>query len=512
MSSPEKQMDEHFRDKLEDLEINPPDRVWTVISGSLDRNEMSRERKRLAWLWWFSIISLIVSVGTFAIIAFRDNAVVAEDRSANIAGTGDGRQNNNNDDTYGSINLESDQSNGEGQDNNTASNSSTASANTNSYPNSNATANGSAAVSLPTYSASGKTSVKSTQNISYTHSQQDHMQKVQNSQHTAGAIDIDKSDNAVGKTASDNNSLQTLSSTFSAEEMLMESRKVILLPVEQQPMEIASVLRPLTDSVVPGKSKCPKWKAGVNYTYAWTTFRVLKDAKDSTGYYDGTNAYLERYRLAAAHFDSVETKKKGFSKGIALGYRVLPHFTIKTGVDVSYYQWDAHLADAVLTQDEHGNNTFAVTTSTSAYNTDTINDTAATDVFTILSTNFSVSPDTVLIQHKFKYASVPVIISYDVFNPCSRFGLSLNAGVAASFLQSYTVIHNGEQEGYHKHYMRKSSMELIAGAAFSYNPIRNLSIEVQPVYRRFIQPVNKFQTVKTYPYMWGIQTGLYFKF
>jgi hypothetical protein len=506
MINPEKHLDEHFHDKLENLEINPPDRVWAGIANNLERAAMGKEKRRLAWLWWFSAISLVVSLATFASIFLREDTKLAESKTVESHGAqpssdiSTGASGNMN----GTVNNDhsSNTSTGTGSENTVSNTSSAYTSSTNGTASpkqkvtvtNNNTTDASASTQNKQIAANNESGNKSKKEKSFIH------------RTPVRHVDLVKQEAETVQPEKQYKILATHKEEETAITPLMS-----FLTVEQR--ELASAFQPLDNTEIPGRTVCPKWKVGINYTYAWSTFRDLKDSKDSIGYYNGSNAYLEKYRLTAAHFDSIECRKKGFTQGIALGYRVLPHFSIKTGLDHSQYQWEAKIADAVLVKDPNGDNTFAVTTCTSTYNTDSLNGQAANDIYSITGFNPSPqSPDTVLIQHKFNYISIPLTVSYDVFRPCSKFGLSLNAGVAASFLKSYTVTHNGMEEDFDRHFMKSRSMELVAGAAVSYDPIRHLSIEIQPVYRRFIQPVNKYQTVRTYPYMWGLQGGVYFKF
>jgi hypothetical protein len=511
MSDPGKKLDDSFRDKLEDFEIAPPERVWSGIANKLDREDMNNNKRRLAWLWRFSILSLIVSFIAVGIVVINnkaaDNTIASNTNTA--PGTG---ADNTNDNTTAKDNSVT------GTPGNTANTDGKNVATLPSAGNNTGADNGSPVQSTAGTSKHINTKSKVSATSSYTASTSSSGNKTATGSNTGntqqGTTGNSSADRDGSSTASTTNksteNTSALSSSASqepdgAERITLDPNAVTLLLSER---DIVAGLTPLPPyDPATGNKPCPRWSIGVHYLHA-TTYRKATDNKFIQAY--NPNNY-HPWQQTAAHFDSVETKSKGYSKGFDIGYNVLPRLTLRAGFDVSKYEWQSKMAEAIVHTDPEA--IFLVNTSSSYYYSDTLGEHGTSQYgFFITAPGIIRIMDTVTLVHRYDYRSVPVSLSYRFTRPCSKFGVSVNAGVAASFLKEYTLTQDGRGMKPEMSFTRSRSWEMMGGVSLSYTFFRHLSFEVQPVYRKFIKPVNKFTPVKLYPYMWGVQGGVSLKF
>ena len=246
---------------------------------------------------------------------------------------------------------------------------------------------------------------------------------------------------------------------------------------------------------------------GAYYVYG-ITYRTLKD-NDPGNITPYPYSSMDQSKLTKSYFDSIESKSKGYAQGWSLGYRA-GRLTLTAAIEQSKHEWKTSMASGLF--DSVGEPSFIVPTAMSYYSTDSLGGYYAPEYQMSLTTQNIQVEDTVMMVHSFKHLTIPLTLSYSFTRPCSKVGVAVTGGIAASFLKSYTLTQDGTRKAPEEHYVRTRNYQLVAGASVSYSPVRWLSVELQPTYRRFIQPVNRLQSVQTYPYMLGAQGVLYFRF
>jgi hypothetical protein len=514
MSNTENLPDEHFRNKLENLEITPSDRVWGGISSHLERSAITQSKRKVLWLWRLSMITLLVSLTATGYVIFGDHGQpepvkgpVADNAANTVNGAGDdaGKALERSGSSAGSKDISTsiqDQETSSASSSNAQvvpkhGQSSSLSSEIKGSSSSNMT---SSSGEMNVSAFSGQNSTGTQKKASETELYNEGSKLPRNELRHADPPEVIKLVQSDEPQADSYSSAAKMASFAGV--TLMSSRH---LHVRQQ--ELASAFEELEYEQIPEGEVCPHWIVGINYTYG-NTYRILKDNSDE--YYERyPNMFIDDHKLSKSYYDSIESRSTGYARGLAVGYR-LGRLTLKTGIEQSKYEWETAMARGAYQGGQEPS--FVIPTAMSYYENDTLGENYAAELFIINSSAPPQFEDTVTLVHSFSYTSVPLRLSYSFTKPCSKVGVAVTGGAAASFLRSYTLTQDGSLQAPEEHYISKQSYQLIAGASVSYAPVRWFSIEVQPTYRRFIQPVNRQQTVKTYPYMLGVQGGLYFRF
>lgn len=503
MSNTENLPDEHFREKLENLEITPSNRVWAGISSHLERTTTVRKRST-NWLWGLTTVTLVISLSAAAYVIFNDHtgktapsSPVAHTISNGSKASDDAVSGQHSSTHIATSNTVDKQL----ADHSTASSSNTAVNTQQSYTISNPGSSSSrkrmevSKPSSPTRIKEGEKPAPGPEEY-YNEGSKVKWNEVRHAE--PGSRPPVKTEKIPQPDPY-------------ASEKIAYRPQVFPVSIRQfrvEPLKLASELKELEYENIPEGKTCPHWMVGVNYTYG-LTYRTLKD--NAPGEFNRyPYEHVDKNKISKAYYDSIESRSTGYSQGLSIGYRA-GRYTLRTGIEQSKYQWEAHKAAGVLfTEDEP---TIIVPTAMSYYSSDSLGDHYAFSAPPSIST---VGPgqveDTVTLIHKFNYTSIPLTLSYSFTRPCKKFGVAITTGVMASFLKSYTLTQDGQLQNPVGNYISKQSYQLVAGASVSYAPVQWLSIELQPTYRRFVQPVNRMQSVKNYPYMLGAQGALYFRF
>lgn len=488
-------LDDHFREKLEELEISPPERVWSGIASHLDK-----KRRRPLWLWWLSGLALLIVAGTFAAGGFsgsKDDALAENSagKASSVAPKETGSDKTG--EHPGNASTGNEGSNPAANDK------------VQSSPISNATA--------PTTTSAGTVKENTNASREDAHASSQYSVKENSSGSAISVNTKSKNKNSHSNPAQITEPANTTKAPATVTSSPANTEAVTSLPLiaallneEQQEKEISTLLAPFAPAP-PGENKnedCPKWSVGINYAYG-LTYRHLKERSVNSPAYP--EALFPSGYYSKAHYDSIEYRKTGTSTGISVNYNVHPRVTISAGLDFSRYSWGTDKGEAMkLNRTEPK---MLATTCTGYFYTDTLGDSIAeARPGIMLIVPATPVTDTVLLVQNFNYTSIPLSVAYSFTKPCSKFGVAIKAGAAISFLRSHRIILDGRTIVPEQIFIRKSSLNLMAGVAVSYSPLTNLTLELQPVYRRFVQPVNRFKPTAAYPYMLGLQGGMYFRF
>lgn len=510
MSNTENLPDKHFREKLENLEVPPSNRVWTGISSHLEHTAIARKRKT-NWLWRLGAGALIVSLSAAAAYTiFNDHAdqavndrpvaqnTVLKPSASSKAGAVSDRHSSadtvelpdNANSRVATASVPPASSNeGVGKENHHKEN---------HY------------IVSTSKSPASKKKIRVTQSPSSSRTGEGHKSPPQKDEYYNEGSKVKRNEVRHVEPGSEPSITKKEEPQPDPYGKIASRPQIFPVSTRQfrvEPLELASELKELEYEDIPEGQSCPHWTVGVNYLYG-ITYRKLENndnAQMTAHPFDS----MDRDKLTSSYFDTIENRNMGYVRGLSLGYRV-GRFTLRTGIEQSKYQWTANAARGMFSNGAES--TFIIPTSMTFYSNDTLGDNYASDYeMTILTQTIEVE-DTVKLVHTSKYTTVPFTLSYSFTRPCKKFGVAITGGIAASYYKSYTLTHDGYQQEPATFYIRSRNYQLIAGASVSYAPVHWLSIELQPTYRRFIQPVNRRQSVGTYPYIVGAQGALYFRF
>jgi hypothetical protein len=117
-----------------------------------------------------------------------------------------------------------------------------------------------------------------------------------------------------------------------------------------------------------------------------------------------------------------------------------------------------------------------------------------------------------LIQH-FEYLEVPLILRYRVVD--RRVGLNLLGGLSSNFLVGNRVYF--EEDGSREYIGRTNDIRTvnygsIVGLGLQYSVSRNLSLNMEPTFRYYLNSINTLPGVGSHPYSLGFFTGIFYSF
>ncbi len=201
-----------------------------------------------------------------------------------------------------------------------------------------------------------------------------------------------------------------------------------------------------------------------------------------------------------SEYDGQESSDFSFNTGFLFGYDVTPKWSIKSGITYAYLMQSIKPKTVYVKTGNNGQQYYQFNTS---YGSAQIPSDAST---TQLSDSLRIkTSSTQLLQ----LVSVPLIAKYQIqrnkFSFYGQFGIAVNVLVGEKLLvetpnrtESITNI-----EG-----LREFNFGGIVGLGVSYNPIKKLSIMVEPTFRGSLTPINQNTSVKSYPYSLGLAIGL----
>lgn len=494
-------LDDHFREKLEDLEINPSERVWSGIASHLDQ-----KRRRPLWVWWLNGIGVLIVAGALAAGAFNGSSekTLAENSAKEIPAEKTQEipavhASNTTDEALANAQAER-----PGIDTGSKNKNVATSTQNKAYAAAGANTGDNVSPSSPAQiNSSSQTRI--TRNTADRAGLADKASASTNNNDRSSQASSLASGPAQKTQATDPTAASAANEAASAIPMIEA-----MLDEEQRQNDISSVITAVPSAAAPADQDecCPKWSIGINYAYG-VTYRHLKEQKVNSSPFP--DPLFPPGQFNKAHYDSIEFRGTGSSKGISVNYNLYPRVTISAGLDISRYSWATDKGEGVIVSPNDPK--LLCVTSTGYFSTDTLGDISNAPRMGIAVGRPAVPvSDTVLLVQNFSYTSIPLSLSYSLTKPCAKFGVAVKAGAAMSFLKSHRIILDGETIVPEQVLIRKRALNLMAGVALSYSPLENLTIEMQPVYRRFVQPVNRFKSTTTYPYMLGVQGGMYFRF
>ena len=117
------------------------------------------------------------------------------------------------------------------------------------------------------------------------------------------------------------------------------------------------------------------------------------------------------------------------------------------------------------------------------------------------------------IEQNFTYLEIPLYVRYQLID--KTFGLGISGGVSTNILvgnKVYTSDGTGKSNIGKTEDMREFSYSTGIGLGLSYNFMDNLSAQVQPVFKYYLNSLSSNSSVDFRPYSFGVQAGISYRF
>lgn len=285
---------------------------------------------------------------------------------------------------------------------------------------------------------------------------------------------------------------------------------------------LMKVMEPVTEHSPgfenPGKDFIPEVNA------AKPTSRWSIAAMASPTYYSRLGSSTDEL---AQQMSASEETMLSYSGGLALSYKINKRLSVQTGL---YYSSIGQKVDGIVSyggfapfSNSKGGHNFAVLTSSGTIYTDN------SDIFLMSSTGNRVvtaynsdifDPQKENLQYinntlrqDFSYLELPVVLRYKLVD--KTFGFNLIGGISYNFLVSndvYTTFNGGKYEVGTTQGLNPFTLSSSLGMGMEYNLSKNLSLNLEPTFRYYINPFSSSTGLSSHPYSFGLFSGISFKF
>lgn len=224
---------------------------------------------------------------------------------------------------------------------------------------------------------------------------------------------------------------------------------------------------------------------------------------------------------------SAEQPLVSYSGGVAFAYKLSRRFSVQSGL---YYSALGQKVEGINSFDgfrqfdnTKGNNNFEVLTSSGIVSSDNpnvfLNADASNRVITIFTKDVfdpkkaSLQPINNSLTQSFSYLELPVILRYKVID--KTIGINLIGGMAYNLLvhnSVYTTVNGskypiGDTKG-----LNALSLSSSLGMGMEYNFSSKLSLNLEPMFRYYLNPFSVSSSSIIHPYSFGIFSGVSYKF
>jgi len=212
------------------------------------------------------------------------------------------------------------------------------------------------------------------------------------------------------------------------------------------------------------------------------------------------------------YFNSNENAMVTIAGGLNLKYNMSSRWSVQTGI---YYSKTGQITNNVYTYGtlESVESTSKLITSAGIVNAPGVNTNSKGIPIAMRSNTLdNLNANASLIQN-FEYVELPFVFRYRAIdrNVGLHFLCGMNTGLLVSnnvFLETETNKDwIGQTEG-----VRKINYNAIIGFGLEYMLLNKISISIEPTYRHSIVPINSDQFIRSYPYSFGIFTGVSYSF
>lgn len=117
------------------------------------------------------------------------------------------------------------------------------------------------------------------------------------------------------------------------------------------------------------------------------------------------------------------------------------------------------------------------------------------------------------LSQRLSYIEIPFAARYNIYN--NKTVVSVSAGVCANFLianEANLTLDNGQEFSGETQGIENISYSSKIGIGLEYPFLNNLSLNLEPIFRYFITPVNQSNNVQFRPYSLGVNAGISYSF
>lgn len=261
-------------------------------------------------------------------------------------------------------------------------------------------------------------------------------------------------------------------------------------------------------------------KSKINITDRWSIGAMASPTYYSR--FNSGNDEISKQLMAS------EQSLISYSGGLSFAYKINKRVSIQSGL---YYSSLGQQVDGINSfggfqkyNNTKGGHNFEVLTSNGTVYTNNA------DVFLIASgsgeriqtayTNDVFDPEKASLQYinntlhqNFSYLELPIILRYKIVDQMIDFNLI--GGVSYNLLVSnsvYTMVEGGKYPIGKTEGLNPVSLSSSLGMGMEYNFSKNLSLNLEPTFRYYLNPFNEVTGSKNHPYSFGIFSGISYKF
>lgn len=268
----------------------------------------------------------------------------------------------------------------------------------------------------------------------------------------------------------------------------------------------------------------------------------IKPAKDNQWEVGGYYAPLYSYRavetgesdMTSSMMSNAEEGQYTYSGGFSVNYKISNRLSIGTGLSVVNHSYKisniatlgsynnlSYFADAAVAS--KSNQTYSVNNSIGQIapsgdlkiysNSRTNYDSFVANESQTAINNSYVLPDDRIINQSFDYMEVPILLRFKIID--RNLGLHLVSGLSSYFLINNKVtIKSPDQPDLTGETLDIKSTNLSGslGLGLNYSLSKSLKLNMEPLFKVFLNSINTSNSVDAYPYTFGIYSGVYYSF
>jgi hypothetical protein len=224
---------------------------------------------------------------------------------------------------------------------------------------------------------------------------------------------------------------------------------------------------------------------------------------------------------------SSEQSLISYTGGLALSYKINKRFTVQTGI---YYSSIGQQIDGIQSyggfqpySNSKGGHNFEVLTTSGAIFTNNsdvflqansgsrVITSYNNDVFDPLKANLQPLSNT--LHQDFSYLELPVVLKYKIIDKAVAFNLI--GGVSYNFLVNnnvYTMVDGSKYQIGTTRGLNSFTLSSSLGMGMEYSFTKNLSLNLEPTFRYYLNPFSGTEGSTIHPYSFGLFSGISYKF
>lgn len=277
--------------------------------------------------------------------------------------------------------------------------------------------------------------------------------------------------------------------------------------------------------------------------YDWTEINIIntKTNKENQWEVGGYYAPLYSYRaleMGSTDFDAnsmMSNSEQGqytYSGGFSVNYKITQRLSVGTGLSVVNHSYKvsnvvsltsynlAYFAEtrsgAVSNQSYSVNNSIGQITSSGnvkSYSSSNLdNSNWVKDDIQAINNSYAL-PDNQTINQSFDYMEIPLFLRFKVID--KNIGIHLVSGVSSYFLVNNKVtIKSPDQPDIAGKTLNIKTTNLSGslGMGLNYRLAQNLKLNLEPIFKIFLNSINTSNSTNVYPYSFGIYSGISYSF